>query len=91
MMASSTTTPIATAKPPRVIVFSDTFQPVEDEHRREQRERNGDERDEGDPQIEQEKQQHDADERAADDQRILHVAERGFDEGRRPVQPRQRR
>ena len=88
MMASSTRTPSASAKPPSVMVLSDLARLGQDDDGREQRQRDGEERDQRGAPAAQEGVEHDQDQGGAERQRVLQVAERALDERGGPVQQR---
>ena len=83
-MASSTSSPMATASPPSVIVLIDDAERLEHERRDDDRERDRRQRDRGRAEVEQEQEQHDHDEDRPVAERLLDVADGGLDEGRLP-------
>ena len=80
MMASSTTAPRAITSPASVIVLIVVPAPVEHEHGRHQRERDGQQADQGDPPLEQEQPEDHHDQQEAEDQRLGQVVDRQLDE-----------
>ncbi len=84
-MASSTSSPIATAIPPNVITLIDNsvpvITPIKPEHQRghDERERDGRQCDEGRAEIEQEQKQHDHHQHRADHQGFFDVVDAPVD------------
>ena len=85
-MASSTSSPIATAMPPSVITLIDRSVPgqradqPEHEGRDDQRQRDGGQRDERGADVEQEQEQDDQHQHGPDDQRLADVVDAAVDE-----------
>ena len=84
MIASSTTTPMATTSPARTITLMVVSRQVEHQDRRDQRQRDGDQADERRAPLEQEGGDDEDHEQHADQQRRREVVDRLLDEGGRP-------
>ena len=84
MIASSTTIPNAITKPASIIVLTDGAGLEQDEARREQRQRNGDDADDRGAQFVKEDEYDSRDQHAAQQQRPRQIGDRVLDESRRP-------